>query len=172
FIHDAIGYREGQVIQGADSSLDPVVIHRTTVSTRNIFLVYAKDENLVGSLRQIYHWISHSCRRKRRFSGLIYLEDLSTPPPISLSTEVIRLLDQCVDHENITALSIGWSDDNDERLLEDRHQALIRQWRHSKHPDSRKVDVFRLSAPDKTTIDVYKTPSDIVDDIVIKAGHK
>lgn len=99
------------------------------------------------------------CGEKRKFSGFVYLEDASTAPPTKLSRHALDLLDQCVERPNIIAATTGWDDDADMGPLEKRHKELIEQWRVFV---DRGVSVLRLSAPNKTSQNVFHTSWDIV----------
>lgn len=99
------------------------------------------------------------CGEKRKFSGLVYLEDASTGPPTKLSRHALDLLDQCVERSNIVIATTGWDDDANMEPLEKRHKELIEQWRAFV---DRGVSVLRLSAPNKTSRDVFHTSWDIV----------
>ncbi|KAG6899038.1 hypothetical protein C0993_001488 [Termitomyces sp. T159_Od127] len=146
---------------------------------RNIFLVYTtgeKEQKLNEAIRQVLGWLSDTyatfpipysmrqlfgcrCGEKRRFSGLVYLEDASIAPPTKLSRHALDLLDQCVERPNIIIATTGWDDDANMEPLETRHKELIEQWRPFV---DRGVSVLRLSAPDKTSRDVFHTSWDIV----------
>ncbi|KAG6860605.1 hypothetical protein C0995_009426 [Termitomyces sp. Mi166 len=140
--------------------------------SRNIFLVYTsggKEQKLNDAIRHVLGWLSDTCGDRRKFSGLIYLEDASTAPPTKLSRHALDLLDQCVERPNIVIATTGWDDDEDMGPLENRHKELIEQWRAFV---DRGVNVLRLSAPTKTSRDVFHTSLDIVKLLLTKHDEK
>ncbi|KAG6814221.1 hypothetical protein H0H93_013112 [Arthromyces matolae] len=96
---------------------------------------------------------------RKKFSGMIYLEDTSTPPPTKLSHGTSDLIDQSIESRNIVVATIGWNDEINSEGLKVRHKQLIDQWRTFV---DRGVAVVRLAAPDKVSRDVCHTAWDTV----------
>ncbi|KAH0578625.1 hypothetical protein H2248_003763 [Termitomyces sp. 'cryptogamus'] len=139
---------------------------------RNIFMVYTtggKEQKLNEAIRHVSGWLSDTSCDKRKFSGLIYLEDASTAPPTKLSRHALDLLDQCVDRPNIVIATTGWDDDANMEPLENRHKELVEQWRAFV---DRGVSVLRLSAPAKASRDVFHTSWDTVKLLLMKHDGK
>ncbi|KAG6917337.1 hypothetical protein DXG01_002908 [Tephrocybe rancida] len=141
--------------------------------SRSIFLVYSTgddDQKLSHTLRDALSWLSESCGDKRKFSGLIYLEDCSAGSPTKLSSRTLDLLDKCVERSNIVVATTGWDDDiQDVTSLEVRHKELVDQWRSFVE---RGVSVLRLPVPGKTSRDTSHTSRDVVKHLITRTDEK
>ncbi|KAG6916084.1 hypothetical protein DXG01_008513 [Tephrocybe rancida] len=143
----------------------------TRNASRAIYLVYTtglKDQKLTEAIRQVTNWISSACGESRKLSGLVYLEDSSTPPPTELSRNALDLLDQCVERLNIIVATTGWADNATTTRLECRHKELLEQW---KPFVERGVSVLRLSAREKSSLHNFHTSGDILNLIARKAEN-
>ncbi|KAG6811113.1 hypothetical protein H0H92_008960 [Tricholoma furcatifolium] len=171
FIDDAFG--DGHDRQDTSSNTVHFVVARDPVDpSRNVFLVYTtgyKDQKFTDALRCSLNWLSESCGDKRKFSGLIYLEDSTTPPPSKFSRNALDLLDRCLERQNnIVVATTGWEDDVDTKPLEDRHKELIEQWRTFV---DRGVGVLRLAASGKTSRDVSHSSWDVVKQVITRTDE-
>ncbi|KAG6847276.1 hypothetical protein H0H93_009109, partial [Arthromyces matolae] len=128
---------------------------------RNIFFAYtsgSKEQTLKDAMRFLISWLLEVSDRKK-FSGMVYLEDTSTPPPAKLSHGTSDLIDQSIERRSIVVATIGWNDEINNEVLKVRHKQLIDQWRTFV---DRGVAVVRLAAPDKVSRDVCHTAWDTV----------
>ncbi|KAG6916086.1 hypothetical protein DXG01_008515 [Tephrocybe rancida] len=165
---DGVG-RDNRNEPFASSSHIHFVITRR--DSRNIYLAYTtgpKEQQLTEAVRQMRNWISNACGNGRKFSGLIYLEDPSTPPPTKLSRNALDLLDQCVERLNIIVATTGWTDNATTTLLERRHKELLEQW---KPFVARGVSVLRLSAQENSSHHDFHTSTVILNLIIKKAEN-
>ncbi|KAG6833274.1 hypothetical protein H0H87_009449 [Tephrocybe sp. NHM501043] len=167
FIDDVFG--DGIDRQNSNSPhIHFIVTNEPNDSGRKVFLIYSsgsKEQKLTEGLRHALNWLSDSCGDKRKFSGLIYLEDSSTPSPSKLTRNTLDLLDKCVERPNVVVATTGWDDDIRTEPLEVRHKELREQWRPFV---DRGVSVLRLSAPGKASQDVFHTSWDVVKLIITK----
>ncbi|KAG6826273.1 hypothetical protein H0H92_000466, partial [Tricholoma furcatifolium] len=170
FIDDALGDGYDQV-DTSSRDVHLFVMCSPISATGNIFLVYTTGTKMfIDSLRTVINWLSSSCSDKRKLSGLIYLEDLSTTRPSQISQEDLIFLNQkveCIGQQNVVVATLEWKDNICTERLEEYHQELMRLW--SSFVEQR-ASVVRLAASGKASRDAFYTSWDVFRLIIMSAN--